>query len=85
MENLKVLQPPCPSSFSPLSLSTLSLPHPHPVNPFIESVLHVCVGLVSAHYSDGFCAHTSISGFQAGPNSKLNLVMPVCFIVRWTL
>lgn len=31
-----------------LSLPTLSLPylHPHPVNPFIEPVMHVCVEFV---------------------------------------
>ncbi len=43
----RVFQPPrlSPISLSlSLSLSTLSLPHP--VNPFIEPVMHVCVGFV---------------------------------------
>ena len=30
-----------------------------------------CVCCVTVHYSNGFCAHVSISGFQTGPNSKL--------------
>lgn len=37
----------------------------------------MCWVCVSVHSIDGFCAHTSISSFQAGPNSKLNLLMPV--------
>lgn len=40
---------------------------------------------VFVHYIDGLCAHTSISGFQAGPNSRLNLLMSVWFIIRQTL
>lgn len=35
--------------------------------------------------SDGFRSLASISGFQASPNSVLNLLMPVRFTIKHTL